>query len=163
MAWIADCYYRICRTVWSDDLKKMGTKCHTCHCVSQRKRSLQKDPQIHDGDLGGQMDSKHWLLVSLLYQQWNIYVCNIIKSLICLSFLVGIKECTKNTKYVSEEPYEISMDVHGIRQGPYLGRQRALNKVSFVSLCEYFILRTFTWMVVLFHSPICRKQNFLTD
>ncbi|KFK28705.1 hypothetical protein AALP_AA7G035900 [Arabis alpina] len=39
-----------------------------------------------------------------------------------------IKECMKNTKYVSEEPYEISMDVHGIRQGPYLGRQRASNK-----------------------------------
>jgi BRCA1-associated RING domain protein 1 len=39
-----------------------------------------------------------------------------------------IKACMKNTKYVSEEPYEITMDVHGIREGPYLGRQRALKK-----------------------------------
>ncbi|CAH2078405.1 unnamed protein product [Thlaspi arvense] len=39
-----------------------------------------------------------------------------------------VKVCMKDSKYVSEEPYVISMDVHGIRQGPYLGRQRALNK-----------------------------------
>ncbi|CAN8325448.1 unnamed protein product [Cochlearia groenlandica] len=39
-----------------------------------------------------------------------------------------IKSCLKNTKYVSEEPYEISMDVHGTQQGPYIGRQRSLNK-----------------------------------
>ncbi|KAG7542072.1 Zinc finger RING-type [Arabidopsis thaliana x Arabidopsis arenosa] len=39
-----------------------------------------------------------------------------------------IKACMKNTKYVSEEPYEITMDVHGIREGPHLGRQRALKK-----------------------------------
>ncbi|KAL1205349.1 BREAST CANCER SUSCEPTIBILITY 1-like protein [Cardamine amara subsp. amara] len=39
-----------------------------------------------------------------------------------------IKACMKYTKYVSKEPFEITMDVHGIREGPYLGRQRALNK-----------------------------------
>ncbi|CAH8275903.1 unnamed protein product [Arabidopsis lyrata] len=39
-----------------------------------------------------------------------------------------IKACMKNTKYVSEEPYEITMDVHGVREGPYVGRQRALKK-----------------------------------
>ncbi|RID50338.1 hypothetical protein BRARA_H01075 [Brassica rapa] len=39
-----------------------------------------------------------------------------------------IKACMKNGEYVSEEPYEISIDVHGTRQGPYIGRQRALNK-----------------------------------
>ena len=39
-----------------------------------------------------------------------------------------------NREYVTEEPYEISTDVHGTRQGPYIGRQRALKKVSFVSL-----------------------------
>ncbi|KAF8096142.1 hypothetical protein N665_0317s0048 [Sinapis alba] len=39
-----------------------------------------------------------------------------------------IKACMKNTEYVIEEPYEISIDVHGTRQGPYIGRQRALNK-----------------------------------
>ncbi|KAG2318486.1 hypothetical protein Bca52824_011699 [Brassica carinata] len=39
-----------------------------------------------------------------------------------------IKACMKNREYVSEEPYEISIDVHGTRQGPYTGRQRTLNK-----------------------------------
>ncbi|XP_009108518.1 protein BREAST CANCER SUSCEPTIBILITY 1 homolog [Brassica rapa] len=39
-----------------------------------------------------------------------------------------IKACMKNGECVSEEPYEISIDVHGTRQGPYIGRQRALNK-----------------------------------
>ncbi|KAJ0247160.1 BRCT domain-containing protein [Hirschfeldia incana] len=39
-----------------------------------------------------------------------------------------IKACMKNREYVREEPYEISIDVHGTRQGPYTGRQRALNK-----------------------------------
>ncbi|KAF8114992.1 hypothetical protein N665_0030s0041 [Sinapis alba] len=39
-----------------------------------------------------------------------------------------IKACMKAREYVSEEPYEISIDVHGTRQGPFTGRQRALNK-----------------------------------
>ncbi|KAG2244583.1 hypothetical protein Bca4012_023493 [Brassica carinata] len=39
-----------------------------------------------------------------------------------------IKACMNNREYVTEEPYEISVDVHGTRQGPYIGRQRALNK-----------------------------------
>ncbi|XP_010439526.1 PREDICTED: protein BREAST CANCER SUSCEPTIBILITY 1 homolog [Camelina sativa] len=39
-----------------------------------------------------------------------------------------IKACMLKKKIVSEEPYEITMDVHGIREGPYLGRQRALKK-----------------------------------
>ena len=45
----------------------------------------------------------------------------------------------KNGEYVCEEPYEISIDVHGTRQGPYIGRQRALNKVCLFSL-RYNIL-----------------------
>ncbi|WZZ27413.1 hypothetical protein YC2023_010814 [Brassica napus] len=39
-----------------------------------------------------------------------------------------IKACMKDREYVSEELYEISIDVHGTRQGPFTGRQRALNK-----------------------------------
>ncbi|KAG5413552.1 hypothetical protein IGI04_001119 [Brassica rapa subsp. trilocularis] len=39
-----------------------------------------------------------------------------------------IKACMNNREYVTEEPYEISIDVHGTRQGPYIGRQRALDK-----------------------------------
>ena len=68
------------------------------------------------------------------YQQRNMYVGDIPNQQdVCISFLAGIKACMKNGEYVSEEPYEISIDVHGTRQGPYIGRQRALNKVCFFS------------------------------
>ncbi|KAG5414554.1 hypothetical protein IGI04_002121 [Brassica rapa subsp. trilocularis] len=33
-----------------------------------------------------------------------------------------IKACMKDREYVSEELYEISIDVHGTRQGPFTGR-----------------------------------------
>ena len=32
---------------------------------------------------------------------------------------------------VDEERYEINVDIHGIRDGPRLGRLRVLNKVRF--------------------------------
>lgn len=37
-------------------------------------------------------------------------------------------------KLVNEEPYEINVDIYGIRDGPRLGRIRLQNKVGF-SLC----------------------------
>lgn len=42
----------------------------------------------------------------------------------------------KVMELVDEKPYEITVDVHGIREGPRLGRLRFLNKVfySFPSL-----------------------------
>ncbi|KAH0903300.1 hypothetical protein HID58_042803, partial [Brassica napus] len=45
-----------------------------------------------------------------------------------ISNVTWIKACMKDREYVSEELYEISIDVHGTRQGPFTGRQRALNK-----------------------------------
>ncbi|XP_045804839.1 protein BREAST CANCER SUSCEPTIBILITY 1 homolog [Trifolium pratense] len=39
-----------------------------------------------------------------------------------------IKACMKDTGPVDEERYELNVDIHGIRDGPRLGRQRALNK-----------------------------------
>ncbi|CAJ1962132.1 unnamed protein product [Sphenostylis stenocarpa] len=39
-----------------------------------------------------------------------------------------IKACTKELNPVDEERYEINVDIHGIRDGPRLGRLRVLNK-----------------------------------
>ncbi|GAU35897.1 hypothetical protein TSUD_383890 [Trifolium subterraneum] len=39
-----------------------------------------------------------------------------------------IKACMKETGSVDEERYEVNVDIHGIKDGPRLGRQRALNK-----------------------------------
>ncbi|XP_061370046.1 protein BREAST CANCER SUSCEPTIBILITY 1 homolog [Gastrolobium bilobum] len=39
-----------------------------------------------------------------------------------------IRACLKETKPVDEEHYEINVDIHGIRDGPRVGRLRALNK-----------------------------------
>lgn len=36
----------------------------------------------------------------------------------------------KSMELVNEEPYEISIDVYGCKDGPKLGRLRLLNKVS---------------------------------
>ncbi|KAF3534555.1 hypothetical protein DY000_02037613 [Brassica cretica] len=80
-------------------------------------------------------------------RKWEPRVTHIITSInengACkrtLKFMMGVLEgkwilsidwimaCMNNREYVTEEPYEISTDVHGTRQGPYIGRQRALNK-----------------------------------
>ncbi|KAK7303081.1 hypothetical protein RJT34_13980 [Clitoria ternatea] len=39
-----------------------------------------------------------------------------------------IRACMKEVNPVDEEPYEISVDIHGIRDGPRFGRLRVLNK-----------------------------------
>lgn len=46
----------------------------------------------------------------------------------------------KEMEPVDEESYEINLDIHGIRDGPRLGRLRVLNKV-----------RLFTVMIHTFH------------
>ena len=50
----------------------------------------------------------------------SVYVC------VC----AGIKACMKVMQLVDEEPYEITVDIHGIRDGPRLGRLRLLNQVG---------------------------------
>lgn len=43
----------------------------------------------------------------------------------------GIKACMQAGELFDEQPYEISIDIHGVRDGPRLGRLRFLNKVIF--------------------------------
>lgn len=45
---------------------------------------------------------------------------------------VGVQECNKAMKLVDETPYEITCDIHGVQNGPCLGRLRLLNKVRFI-------------------------------
>ncbi|CAA3013990.1 Hypothetical predicted protein [Olea europaea subsp. europaea] len=40
----------------------------------------------------------------------------------------GIKACMKSGEFVDEQHYEIEVDIHGIRDGPRLGRLRLINK-----------------------------------
>ena len=48
--------------------------------------------------------------------------------------LTGIKACMEAKHPVDEEPYEVSLDVHGCCDGPKIGRIRALEKVLSLSL-----------------------------
>ncbi|OVA13240.1 BRCT domain [Macleaya cordata] len=52
-----------------------------------------------------------------------------------------IKACLKAMEPVSEEQYEVKVDIHGIKDGPRLGRLRVLNKQPklFNSLKFYFV------------------------
>lgn len=56
----------------------------------------------------------------------------IIFSLLCF-VLTGVQACIKSKELVDEKYYEIEVDVHGIRNGPSLGRLRLLNKVTLLS------------------------------
>lgn len=47
--------------------------------------------------------------------------------------LTGVQACIKSKELVDEKYYEIEVDVHGIRNGPTLGRVRLLNKVILLS------------------------------
>lgn len=49
----------------------------------------------------------------------------------CLFVCTGINACIEAMKLVNEEPYEINVDIYGIRDGPRLGRLRLQNKVGF--------------------------------
>lgn len=61
----------------------------------------------------------------------NTYVMYVICSCFLLCVSTGIKACIKVMELVDEEPYEITVDIHGIRDGPRLGRLRLLNKVGY--------------------------------
>ncbi|WCJ33512.1 breast cancer associated RING 1 [Euphorbia peplus] len=96
-------------------------------------------------------------------KNWDLSVTHVIASTdengACrrtLKFLVGIlegkwilniewvKACLKAMKLVQEEQYEIKVDVHGIRNGPELGRLRILNKQPkiFEGL-KFYLMRDF--------------------
>ncbi|KAM7500529.1 hypothetical protein LguiA_024943 [Lonicera macranthoides] len=82
-----------------------------------------------------------------LLKNWDSSVTHVIASTdenaACrrtLKFLMGIlegkwivsiewvKACLEAKKHVDEQPYEIAVDIHGIRDGPRLGRLRLINK-----------------------------------
>ncbi|KAK8987581.1 hypothetical protein V6N11_027327 [Hibiscus sabdariffa] len=61
-----------------------------------------------------------------------------------LKYLIGVKACIKAMKHVDELPYEISIDVHGIRDGPRLGRLRLQNKQPKIfDECKFYIMGDF--------------------
>ncbi|KAL7089444.1 hypothetical protein ACP275_13G187300 [Erythranthe tilingii] len=83
----------------------------------------------------------------MILKSWNSTVTHVIASTDehgasrrTLKFLMGIlegkwilsvhwiKACMEAGELVDEQPYEISVDIHGIRDGPNLGRLRLLNK-----------------------------------
>ncbi|KAL2473833.1 Protein BREAST CANCER SUSCEPTIBILITY 1-like protein [Forsythia ovata] len=82
-----------------------------------------------------------------ILKSWDLSVTHVIASTdkngACkrtLKFLMGvlegkwilsvewIKACMKSREFVDEQHYEISVDIHGIRDGPRLGRLRLVNK-----------------------------------
>lgn len=42
----------------------------------------------------------------------------------------GIKSCAKANKPMNEEPYEVTLDNHGARDGPKTGRHLTLDNAS---------------------------------
>ncbi|XP_059438503.1 protein BREAST CANCER SUSCEPTIBILITY 1 homolog isoform X2 [Corylus avellana] len=55
-----------------------------------------------------------------------------------------IKACMKVMELVDEEPYEIAVDIHGIRDGPRLGRLRLLNKQpKLFDGCKFYFMGEF--------------------
>lgn len=50
----------------------------------------------------------------------------------------------KEMNPVCEERYEINVDIHGIRDGPRLGRLRVLNTVRFFIVVNYNYYTTIT-------------------
>ena len=53
-------------------------------------------------------------------------------------WVTGTKACMKEMEPVDEERYEIIVDIHGIKDGPRLGRIRVLNKVRFFIVVMLF-------------------------
>ncbi|KAE7996126.1 hypothetical protein FH972_000874 [Carpinus fangiana] len=55
-----------------------------------------------------------------------------------------IKACMRVMELVDEEPYEIALDIHGIRDGPLLGRLRLLNKQpKLFDGCKFYFMGEF--------------------
>ena len=63
-----------------------------------------------------------------VFYVYNIDVLMLPSVYLCVC--TGIKACMKVMQIVDEEPYEITVDIHGIRDGPRLGRLRLLNQVG---------------------------------
>ncbi|KAL7131114.1 hypothetical protein ABFS83_13G177100 [Erythranthe nasuta] len=98
----------------------------------------------------------------MILKSWNSTVTHVIASTDehgasrrTLKFLMGIlegkwilsvhwiKACMEAGELVDEQPYEISVDIHGIRDGPNLGRLRLLNKPKLFDGYEFFFTGDF--------------------
>lgn len=55
-------------------------------------------------------------------------VCDLISGYLCI--YLGVKACLKAKEHVPEQQYEVTVDIHGIRDGPRLGRHRLIHKVG---------------------------------
>lgn len=55
---------------------------------------------------------------------------------------------------VDEEHYEINVDIHGIRDGPRLGRLRVLNKVRFFIIAVLSLLHVVSYILIV-HLKLC--------
>ncbi|XAR72517.1 Ubiquitin--protein ligase [Bertholletia excelsa] len=88
-----------------------------------------------------------------------------------------IKACMKAMEPVDEQPYEIGVDIHGVRDGPRLGRLRILNKQrKLFDGCNFYFTGDFVHSYkgylqdlvitaggnVLQRRPISRDQQSLT-
>ena len=79
------------------------------------------------------------------------------------SMYSGIRACIEAGEIADEEQFEISVDIHGIGNGPKLGRLRLLNKVDLLllmnlpsSLC--LLSKLFTWLMIpTFHDFAATK------
>lgn len=54
----------------------------------------------------------------------------------------GIKACMEAMEHVNEERYEINVDIHGMRNGPRLGRQRVINMVGIYFIQPHHLFLT---------------------
>lgn len=62
---------------------------------------------------------------------------------------LGAQACNKAMKLVDETPYEITCDIHGVQNGPRLGRLRLLNEVRFIK--SHFLPQVTHNFMKLFH------------
>ena len=68
----------------------------------------------------------------------------------CCVHTVGVKACMDRMEPVDEQKFEVATDVHGVTEGPRLGRQRVLNKVAFF----YAVIHAVEGFVTYWKLPI---------
>jgi len=103
---------------------KVRIRCHLWHWLNLCKWNMQ-NPIIFISIFERRwiLNIEHWWLTLHV----NLAVLLVLNPLFVPS--VGVKACIKAMKLVEEMRYEITADVHGIRDGPRNGRLRVLNKV----------------------------------
>lgn len=84
----------------------------------------------------------HAFVFTAIFQLFYYLLSNLASSctrcLISWKMGAGVKACMETKHHVDEEPYEVSLDNYGCRDGPKVGRLGALRNVS--SSNEYLVL-----------------------